>query len=205
MIFDCNLDRALWAIMNIDENRDEIAYFINNLPIEIYKDIRLGLSEKFNGDFKIYNKEIKDGNGNIYKYQIDVCNSSLMLKVYKYNNYINKNDNSLHVKNEEYYCLTLNMLYIPLTRNISHEFLGSFLSSSSKTIFKNGVYRGIQCDSSYGNYDLFSTIFGNMVKCKSANGTFYKKIDFSKKMPKEVYLTDFKSNDRVINLVKHRK
>lgn len=203
MVFDYNLDRSLWAIMSIKENCDEISCFINNLPIEIYKDVRLGLSERFNDNFKICNKEIENDNGYNYSYQIDICNDCLMLKVYKYNTHNNKNDETLCVREEEYFCLTLNMLHIPLTRSISHEYLGSFISSRSKTIEKNGVCIGIQYVSSYGNYDLVPSVLGNIVRCKSENGTFYKRVNFNKNMPKEIYLSDFSNKSN--NLVRTNK
>ena len=40
MIFNSNLDRALWAmISSYSGNRDDIVYFIKTLPKEIYDDV----------------------------------------------------------------------------------------------------------------------------------------------------------------------
>lgn len=52
MIFNSNLDRALWAmISSYSGNRDDIVYFIKTLPKEIYDDVVDSLNKKSHGTF----------------------------------------------------------------------------------------------------------------------------------------------------------
>ena len=206
MIFGYNLDRALWAMISGSvENRNDIAYFIKTLPNEIYQDVLDSLEKKSHGKFSIVKKELNIFPVIKYHYEIDICNSNLILKVHRWNTYLNRNDVTEHVKDEEYFCLTLNMLYLPLTRNVEKEYIGSFLAMSSSHIYENGVYKGIAYKSTTGNYDLIGTPLGNIVRCKSGNTTSISKINFHKKMPKDIFRTDFESEDRVNNLVRTNK
>lgn len=206
MLFGYNLDRALWAMVSGNsDNRSDIAYFIKTLPNEIYQDIIDSLNKKSHGKFSIVKKELDIFPVIKYYYEIDICNSNLILKVHRWNTYLNRTDSTEHVKDEEYFCLTLNMLYLPLTRNVEKEYIGSFLAMSSSHVYENGVYKGIDYKSTNGNYHLIGTPFGNVVKCENGNTTSITKINFDKRMPKEIYKTDFESDDRVMNLIKSNK
>lgn len=206
MIFNSNLDRALWAmISSYSGNRDDIVYFIKTLPKEIYDDVVDSLNKKSHGTFSTVSKELDVFPILKYHYVIDICNNNLILKVHRWNTYLNRNDSSEHVKDEEYFCLTLNMLYLPLTRNVDCEYIGSFVGMTSSHVYENGSYKGIDYKSINGNYYLIGTYFGNIVKCNSGNETYISKINFDKRMPREMYKTDFESEDRVMNLIKSDK
>lgn len=205
MVFDYNLDRALWAMLSGNsENRSDLAYLIRTLPEEIYKEISFALVQTRDETFTPIKKDTKIGEI-YYHYEIDICNSNLILKVHRWNTYINGNDNIKHIGDEESFALTLNMLYMPLTRNVDREYIGSFIAISSKNIYSNGVYKGIDYKSITGNYDLIGTPFGTMIRCKSNDTTSITKINFDKRMPKEIYRNDFETEDRINNLVKSRK
>ena len=52
MIFDYDLDRALWTMLSGSSvHRDEIAYFLRTLPVELVNDIRRALEDKKHGFF----------------------------------------------------------------------------------------------------------------------------------------------------------
>lgn len=205
MVFDYNLDRALWAMLSGNsENRSDIAYFIRTLPEEIYKDISFALIQKRDETFTPIKKEIQIGEL-YYHYEIDICNSNLILKIHRWNTYINVNDNQERIKDEESFALTLNMLYMPLTRNVDREYIGSFVAMSSKQIYENGIYKGIDYKTISGNYDLIGTPFGNIVRCKSGDMISIAKIDFNKRMPNEIYKTDFETEDRINNIIRSKR
>lgn len=208
MIFDKDLDRALWAMMaGCSDNRSDIAYFIKTLPKEIIMDIRRALEDKKQGFFDISNysnRYLKSGFFN-YKYSIDVVNSTLMLKVVRYKTYINKTDGNEHVLHEEEFQLNLNMLYPALIHNVKKEYIGNFIAKSSKVNFEDDIYKGIIYKYVCGNYELIGTIFGKFIKTTDNEINNLSYVNFDKCCPNELYFADFASKDRVMNLVKNKK
>lgn len=208
MIFDYDLDRALWTMLSGSSvHRDEIAYFLRTLPVELVNDIRRALEDKKHGFFdrnSYDDRYYKNGKFD-YKYSIDIVNSTLCLVVSRYKTYINKTDNKEHILHEEKFCLNLNMLYLPLTRNIDREYVGNFSVMSSKVNLENGVYKGITFKQLCANYELIGNMFGTFVKTTDGENINLAKVNFKKCCPKEIYETDLITDDRVLNLVRSNK
>ena len=208
MIFDKDLDRALWAMTagNADK-RSDIAYFIRTIPKEIVYDVRRALEDKKHGFFDINNYSNRYFKNGIfdYKYSIDIVNSTLMLKVLRYKNYVNKNDGKEHVLHEEEFHLNLNMLFPALIHDVKKEYVGNFVATSSKVNFEDDVYKGIIYKYVCGNYELIGTIFGNFIKTTDNEMNNLSYVNFDKCCPSEIYFSDFSSSDRVMNLIRSKK
>ena len=208
MIFDYDLDRAIWAMLaGNSEYRNDIAYFFKTLPLELINEVIRALEDKKHGFFdrKNYeNRYYKNGNFD-YKYSIDIVNSTLMLNVIRYNTYFSKTDNKEHILHEERFTLNLNMLYPALTRNVDREYIGNFSAMSSKVNFENDVYKGVTMKQICANYELIGNLFGTFVKTTDCNSINLSSVNFDKRCPKELYRTDLSTDDRVLNLVKSKK
>ena len=208
MIFEKDVDRALWAMMaGCSDKRSDIAYFIKTLPKEIIMDVRRALEDKKHGFFDIdnySNRFFKNGVFD-YKYSIDIVNSTLILKVLRYKTYTNKNDGKEHILQEEEFHLNLNMLYQSLINDVKREYIGNFVAISSKVNFENDIYNGIIYKYVCGNYELIGTIFGNFIKTTDNEMNNLSYVNFNKCCPSELYISDFISNDRVMNLIRGKK
>lgn len=207
MLFGYNLDKALWAMLSsYSANRKDLVYFIKTLPKEIIEDVIISINKHAHNTFEPIRKDFDVFPVLKYHYEIDIFNDNLVLKVHRFHTYLNRNDSTEHVKNEEYYCLTLNMFYLPFCGHVANsEYIGSFASLISNHVFESGEYKGIEYESVNGNYHLIGSSFGNLIRCKTGNEIFDSKINFDKRMPEEIYKSDFESDDRVINLIKSNK
>ena len=208
MIFDKDIDRALWAmIAGCSDKRSDIAYFISTLHNEIIMDVRRALEDKKHGffDTDIYsNRYFKNCNFD-YKYSIDIVNSTLMLEVIRYKTYVNRNDGKEHILHEEKFCLNLNMLYPALVHNVKKEYIGNFFAISSKVNFDDDIYKGIIYKYVCGNYELVGTIFANFIKTTDNDMNNLCYVNFDKCCPRELYKVDFLTKDRVKSLVNSKK
>ena len=96
MIFNSNLDRALWAmISSYSGNRDDIVYFIKTLPKEIYDDVFDSLNKKSHGTFSTVSKKLDVFPILKYHYVIDICNNNCnkivninCINIFRYTHYI---------------------------------------------------------------------------------------------------------------------
>ena len=187
MVFGNEYDRSLWLILAKDKvNQEYIARMINNIPYEKWDDIRLLIQNYNNG---INNNGLKFNVDNL-SYAIIMCDEELSIKV------IEKDGDQESVS--EWTFMPLCDATLEKARQFSSVHLGSF----SETMYiddKTLIY--------LEEYDVFKTPIGNYVKLYRNNenkSSYSRRVDI-KKMPKNMYVHQFSSEQRINRLVRRKR
>lgn len=204
MIFDENFDKLLWLMLAGNEkNRENLVSFIRSLPQEIYMKINSVIYdckeefEKFlSGEVSKCNdrRRVRDrmisSDGYIYEYEFNY-DGFLDFKMWRWKGcYV-----------EEKFELFLSANTVSILNNMSNFeriYVGSFYCNSID-------YEKSSVIQSNDQYYLVKTPIGYIVELKDRHNIRRKILDYRRKCPSEIDLTDFSTSDRVYELVRTKK
>lgn len=203
MVFDEYNDKLLWLMMAGDnKNRENLAYFIGIIPKEIYdyfNKMIINFNEK-SGDFFYDERRCSSISKRVVTvdrivYDVSAyCDGDLHLKLWRWK--------GIYI--EEQFELVLNtsvFTSIDNMKNFEKVCIGWFCCNY-KNISFNNADDIIHIDK---EYYLKKLPIGFMVDCYDIYSNRGRLVDYERKCPRELYLTDFKTKENIDRLVKLRK
>lgn len=203
MIFDKNLDKALWLLLSADrKNSEKVVNFINIIPEE--------LKEQIQEKIKIYNEYKMNGNKNFSFLCGDCEIDNKLLFWFEIDTYFGELEMGYMESNCGIYKDVFKMTLL-LDENLSliDNFGKKNIGRIEYDIHTNKIDNvGSIVESSENSYDLYKTPLGYMIVYSVDNDKgvkHYMKIINILDMPEELFIDDIKDMSDVKRLVKERK
>ena len=196
MIINSSFDRSLWLMLACDKkNRDDIADFIKNIPVDLFFRMHDELDGCDNLCLRKITKAFRNEDNDTYFYDISLNVEQIIinLSIWKWN------DSSYHdVRQISMYPLTLDEI-----KNIDSEYpiyIGDYYHTISKMSI---VYNKVICKGNDRGYEL---IYGDEseVIIQDVDGKIEKNISIDK-IPVDIDINDFVDKKSINRLIRKKR
>lgn len=188
MVFGNEYDKSLWLLIvkNV-VNQKYIAEMINNIPYEIWDEIRLLIDDSAKG---ISREKLQFSSGN-FEYIVNIVDGELSVKV---------------IDSDEEYKDMIEWSFVPLNMEQINElkyFTPIHLGQCIETLSFGEQGKGTYLE----EYELVKTPMGSYVRTFRNNdkGAVSTKMVNIKNIPNDIYVHQFANEQRINRLVKRKK